>query len=111
MIENQATCQGNPPPQIIIPLNSQFQAIQNDDPNSRKENQRIINQLGQQKWQTQTNYGRRAKAENTLSRFKIIIGNKIKSHNPKAKKNEVHIVILILNQMYKMGMPKAQIAA
>lgn len=110
-IENQAKCQGHSPRQIIIPPNPQFQAIQNDDPHPRKENQQIIEQQGRQKWQSKTNYGRRAKVENTFSRYKTIIGNKIKSQNLKAQKNEVHIAILMLNKMHKMGMPKAQKAA
>ncbi len=107
-VKNHASCQKQDTPKIIIPPNTGFQAIQGDGPEQRKENQNIIDQQGRQKWQSQTNYGIRSRVENTFSRFKTIIGNKLKSLNPKAQKNEAHIAILILNKMHKMGMPKSQ---
>jgi Transposase DDE domain len=107
-VKNHTNRQKQDPPQIVIPPNTGFQALQKDDPEQRKENQNSIDQQGRQKWQSQTNYGIRSRVENTFSRFKTIVGNKLKSLNPKAQKNEVHIAILILNKMHNIGMPKSQ---
>lgn len=97
-------------PTIIIPPNIGFKGVTEDDPGSRRNNQRVIEEQGRERWQKQTDYGRRGVSENTFWRYKAIIGNKINSRNDAAQKNEVHIGILILNKFHKMGMPKLKVA-
>ena len=50
-IEDHPNLCNNKPPTIIIPPNTSFQAIQDFNPNQRKQNQNIIDQKGRQAWQ------------------------------------------------------------
>ena len=52
------------------------------------------------------NYGNRLKVEETFSRYKRIIGNKIKAQHFLGQQNEAKISLLILNIMKDLGMPK-----
>ena len=70
----------------------------------RNDNIRILEQ-GRHHWQKETNYGRRAKVENTMYRYKIIIGNKLKSRSIENQKIESKIAVSILNKMTNLGMP------
>ena len=60
---------------------------------------------GRKRWQKHTDYGRRAKAENTIYRYKSIIGNKLKSRAFLNQKTESAVAVNILNIMTKLGMP------
>ena len=51
-------------------------------------------------------YGNRLKVEETFSRYKRIIGNKLKAKNILGQVNEAKISIYILNKMRGMGMPQ-----
>ncbi|GAA5253089.1 hypothetical protein [Candidatus Rickettsia kedanie] len=75
-----------------------------DDSKLRLDNIRLMKQ-GRKQWQKYTNYGRRAKAENTIYRYKSIIGNKLKSRTFLNQKTESKVVANILNIMTKLGMP------
>ena len=52
------------------------------------------------------NYGNRLKVEETISRYKRIIGNKFKAQHFLGQQNEAKISLLILNIMKDLGMPK-----
>ena len=75
-----------------------------NDSNLRKDNIRIIEQ-GRQRWQDYTDYGRRAKVENTMYRYKIIIGNKLKSRSIENQRIESKVAVNIINKMTSLGMP------
>jgi hypothetical protein len=68
----------------------------------------VLTHQGRQRWQDYTDYGRRAKVENTMYRYKIIIGNKLKSRSIDNQKIESKIAVNILNQMTNLGMPCSQ---
>lgn len=78
-----------------------------NDSKLRKDNIRVIEQ-GRQRWQDYTDYGRRAKVENTMYRYKIIIGNKLKSRSFLNQQTESKIANNILNTMTALGMPVTQ---
>jgi hypothetical protein len=99
------------PLSVIIPPNTGFWPSTQKDPRSRKENIDFIKDKGRLAWQNKKEYGRRAKAENTIFRYKTIIGNKLKSKNFDNQKTEVKIAINILNKMVNLGLPKPKIAA
>ena len=90
-----------------IPPNLGFRAEMQNDSVLRKDNIRVIEQV-RQRWQDYTDYGRRAKVENTMYRYKIIIGNKLKSRSIDNQKIESKIAVNILNQMTNLGMPCSQ---
>ena len=53
-----------------------------------------------------TSYANRLKVEETFSRYKRIIGNKLKAKHLLAQENETKLSLLILNKMKDIGMPK-----
>lgn len=52
-------------------------------------------------------YSKRNMAENTMFRFKHIIGDKLRSREENRQGTEVAIGIHILNKMTKLGMPES----
>ena len=90
-----------------IPPNLGFRAEKPEDSMLRNDNIRILEQ-GRHHWQKETNYGRRAKVENAMYRYKIIIGNKLKSRSIENQKIESKIAVNILNKMTNLGMPCSQ---
>ena len=94
--------------EVVIPPNTGFQAKKDTDPPQRLNNIRIIEDKGKVFWQRAKDYGRRAIAENTMHRYKAIIGNKLRSKNFKNQTIETQIAVQILNRMIDLGMPKSQ---
>lgn len=92
------------PIKAVVPPNLGFRAEMPDDSKLRLDNIRLMEQ-GQKRWQKHTNYGRRAKAENAIYRYKSIIGNKLKSRTFLNQKTESKVAANILNIMTKLGMP------
>jgi hypothetical protein len=90
-----------------IPPNLGFRSAKDTDSQLRLDNIRIIEQ-GRQRWQDYTDYGRRAKVENSMYRYKIIIGNKLKSRSIENQKIESKVAVNILNKMTNLGMPCSQ---
>jgi hypothetical protein len=91
----------------VIPPNLGFRAEMPDDSKLRIDNIRLLEQ-GRKRWQKNTDYGRRAKAENAMYRYKAIIGNKLKSRSFVNQKTESKVAINILNIMTKLGRPSAK---
>lgn len=87
-----------------IPPNLGFRPEMPIDSKLRVDNIRIL-EKGRQKWQKEVSYGRRAKVENTMFRYKTIIGNKLKSRSFLNQKTESKVAIKILNTMTQLGMP------
>jgi len=56
-------------------------------------------------------YGRRVRVENTIFRYKAIIGNKLRSRTFENQNTETKIAVQILNRMAQLGMPRARKAA
>ena len=92
------------PIKAVVPPNLGFRAEMPDDSKLRLDNIRLMEQ-GRKRWQKHTNYGRRAKAENAIYRYKSIIGNKLKSRIFLNQKTESKVAANILNIMTKLGMP------
>lgn len=91
----------------VIPPNLGFRAEMPDDSKLRIDNIRLLEQ-GRKRWQKNTDYGRRAKAENAMYRYKAIIGNKLKSRSFVNQKTESKVAINILNIMTKLGRASAK---
>jgi len=98
------------PIKAAIPPNLGFRAKMDSDSILRTDNILIFEQSRRQ-WQEHTDYGRRAKAENTMFRYKTIIGNKLKSRSILNQITESKVAVNILNIMTKLGMPCSKKAA
>lgn len=55
-----------------------------------------------------TSYGKRSTVEKVNSRYKTIIGGKLKSKDAKNQNTEVQIGVRILNRMRALGIPKGR---
>ncbi len=108
---HQKRCNQNRPIQAIIPPNTGFQEAKETDSSQRLSNIRLIEDKGKLSWQNQMDYGRRARVENTMHRYKSIIGNKLRSKNLENQNTEIQIGARILNRMSQLGMSNAKKAA
>ena len=109
-IEAREISQGRPI-LAIIPPNLGFQKEQDSDSRHRKKNIKLLEDRGRARWQKETDYDRRALAENTIYRYKTIIGNKLTSRSTANQNTEIQIGVKILNKMNGLCRPKAQKAA
>jgi len=71
----------------------------------------VIEDKGKLFWQNSLDFGLRARVENTMHRYKAIIGNKLRSKTFESQTTEINIAVNILNRMMDLGMPKAKLAA
>ncbi len=71
----------------------------------RNRNIRSIRELGRREWQTHSGYSRRSMVENTMYRYKTIIGRIMRSRTFVGQRVEVHLASKILNTMTRLGMP------
>lgn len=91
----------------IIPPNIRFQEGKEPDAQQRLKNIGIIEDKGKGAWQSQVKYGRRAKVETTIHRYKSLIGNKLRSKTYTSQMTETKIAIKIINRMRRLCLPKA----
>lgn len=99
------------PIKAVIPPNTGFKKQSDYDSSKRIQNIEFIETHGKQKWQQESNYGRRSLVENIMYRYKTIIGRTFRSRNVNSQNTEVKVGVKVLNKMKGLGMPKAQKAA
>jgi len=71
----------------------------------RDRNIRSIRELGRREWHTSSGYSQRSMAENTVFRYKTIIGRTMRSRTFEGQRVEVQLASKILNTMTQLGMP------
>ena len=71
----------------------------------RDRNIRSIRKVGRREWQTHSGYSRRSMVENTMYRYKTIIGRSMRSRTFVGQRVEVQLASKILNTMTRLGMP------
>jgi hypothetical protein len=81
------------------------------DPTQRDRHIRVIAEHGQMAWQRTSGYNVRAGAEGTMSRYKRLIGDTLRSHSRPAQETETRIAVSILNRMLDLGRPESVRAA
>lgn len=96
------------PIRTAIPPNLGFRSLKESDSEKRKANIKLLNDVGREKWQEATSYGKRAGVENTNSRYKTIIGSKLRSKDTDNQITEIQIGVRILNRMHVLGIPKGR---
>jgi hypothetical protein len=67
----------------------------------------MITQRGRLAWQLATGYGQRALAETTMSRYKALIGPRLRARGFAAQRTEAAIGVAVLNRMLAAGRPKS----
>jgi IS5 family transposase len=71
----------------------------------RNRNIRSIRELGRREWHTSSGYSQRSMAENTVFRYKTIIGRSMRSRTFDGQRVEVQLACKVLNTMTCLGMP------
>lgn len=71
----------------------------------RDENLRGVRQVGRKQWKKESNYHRRSLAETTMSRFKTIFGDRLRTRQTDNQFKELLLKAAILNRMTHLGMP------
>ena len=71
----------------------------------RNRNIRSIRELGRCEWEKHSGYSKRSMVENTVFRFKTIIGRSMRSRTLGGQRVEVRLACGILNTMTLLGMP------
>ena len=71
----------------------------------RNRNIRSIRELGRREWHTSSGYGKRSMVENTMYRYKTIIGRSMRSRTLDGQRVEVQLASKVLNTMTLLGMP------
>ena len=56
-------------------------------------------------WQQASGYMKRARAEATISGFKRVIGDRLRSHREERRATEVDVAVHVLNRMLELGRP------
>jgi len=71
----------------------------------RNRNIRSIRELGRREWHRSSGYSKRSMVENTVFRYKTIIGRSMGSRTLDGQRVEVRLACMILNSMTRLGMP------
>ncbi len=71
----------------------------------------VIGELGIRSWRKSSGYMRRSLVEMAISRFKMIIGRRLRSRTMASQRTESKIACRILNTMTVLGMPDSYCAA
>ena len=81
------------------------------DPTQRDRHIQAIAEQGRMGWQRTSGYNARAGAEGTMSRYKRIIGDTLRSHSRPAQEVETRLAVTVLNRMLDLGRPNSVRAA
>ncbi len=91
-----------PPRTTAVPSNTAETA-----PTQRDRHLQHIAKHGRMAWQKASGYTRRARAETGISRFKQVIGNRLRSHTDERQATEVGVAVHVLNRMLELGRPNS----
>ena len=89
------------PPRPDARLNPRPSAAQKE----RNRNVRLIRKFGRREWHRRSGYSRRSLVENTVYRYKTIIGRCMRSRTLAGQRVEVQLASKVLNTMAQLGMP------
>jgi hypothetical protein len=94
---------------VIIPPRSTAVPgkIAETTPTQRDRHLQNIAEHGRVGWQKMSGYARRALVETSISRFKRVLGDALRSWTDRRRAMEVAIAVHALNRMLKLGRPKS----
>ena len=92
---------------VLIPPGRDAQLSSNPSTALRERNRNIrsIRELGRREWHTSSGYSKRSMVENTMYRYKTIIGRSMRSRTLDGQRIEVQLASKVLNTMTLFGMP------
>ena len=92
---------------VLIPpgCDAQLSAKPSAALRERDLNIRSIRELGRREWHIRSGYSTRSLVENTMYRYKTVIGRRMGSRTIAGQRAEVQLASGILNTMTSLGMP------
>ena len=99
--------QPDPPPDVVIPPRA-CAVPSTADPaqhTARDRHIQLITEKGRMEWQRLTGYGRRALVETAMSRWKGLIGPKLRARTLSGQQGEAAIAVSVLNRMTHTAKP------
>ena len=75
------------------------------EPTQRDRHLQLIAERGRMAWQQASGYTKRSRAETAISRFKRVIGDRLRSHTDERRATEVDMAVHVLNRMLELGRP------
>src|SRR5918993_1282550 len=98
---------------VVVPPRSTavLSASAETDPTQRDRHIQAIAEQGRMGWQKTSGYNARAGAEGTMSRYKRIIGDTLRSHSRSAQEIETRIAVNVLNRILDFARPESVRAA
>ena len=92
---------------VLIPPGRDAQLAPRPSAALEERNRNILSicSLGRREWHTRSGYSTRSLVENTMYRYKTIIGRRMRSRTMDGQRVEVQLASKILNTMTLLGMP------
>ncbi len=92
---------------VLIPpgRNAQLNPRPSSALKERNRNIRSIRRLGRREWYKRSGYSKRAMVENTIYRYKTMIGRGLRSRTLAGQRVEVQLACRVLNTMTLLVMP------
>ena len=99
----------HPDADVIVPPRSTavLSEMAESTPTQRDRHLQSIAEHGRMGWQKKSGYTRRALVETSISRFKRVIGDALRSRTDRRRATEVAIAVQALNRMLELGRPKS----
>ena len=66
-----------------------------------------IGAVGRRQWRKESRAHRQANAENGMSRYKCIVGDRLRARHREAQEKEALIAVNVINRMTALGMPES----
>jgi hypothetical protein len=74
-------------------------------PTQRDRHLQCIAERSRMAWQKASGYNRRAKVEAAIGRWKLVIGDGLRSRTEQRRVTEVNVAVHVLNRMLEFGRP------
>jgi DDE family transposase len=102
-----AVAERHPEAAIIVPPRSTAvpSAAAETAPTQRDQHLQYIAEHGRMAWQKASGYTIRARAEAAISRWKRVIGDRLRAHTEERRETEVDVAVHALNRMLELGRP------
>ncbi len=96
-------------PKIIIPPKQDATISSDLVLRERNRHIRSIDKVGPREWEKKSGYSKRSSAENSIFRYKAIIGKEMRARALAGQRVEARIGCRILNTMASLGMPESEL--
>ena len=105
--------QPDPPPDVVIPPRASAVPSTADPAQhtARDRHVQLMAEKGRMEWQRLTGYGRRALAETAMSRWKHLIGPRLRARTLPGQQGEAAVALSVLNRMTCAAKPGSVRAA